>query len=222
MSRVPEISVLIATYNTPFQQLKRAINSVFNQSLQDYEIILVDDGSTNDPGKKLEAFCKKHASRIHLFRQENKGQSNAINRAVSLSRGTYLSVLDADDEYLPQHLQSCKEQMDFYDLIASTTHTVVDQPGDYFVPDRLDPKQLIHVDDCVLFATLFGRREVFLERNFIDGYGADADFYDWAKNHFRVGKVDLRTYVYYRNNPESTCGQMKVKFEKKSNTPQFK
>ena len=57
---------------------------------------------------------------------------------------------------------------------------------------------------------------------FIDGYAADADFYDWAKYHYRVGKVDLRTYRYYRNNPESTCEQLKVKLGKKNNSTQIK
>jgi len=222
MSSKPEISVLVATYNTPFQQLQRAIRSVINQTFQNFEIVLVDDGSTNDPGGRLDAFCEQQANRIRLFRQENNGQSSAINLAVTKSQGYYLSILDADDEYLPQHLQSCREQMAAYDLIASTTQTIVDQPEDYFVLDRHHPDRLIHVDDCILFATLFGKREVFTRRKFIDGYAADADFYDWAKYHYRVGKVDLRTYRYYRNNPESTCEQLKVKLGKKNNSTQIK
>ena len=47
---------------------------------------------------------------------------------------------------------------------------------------------------------------------FSDGYGADAAFYEGAKKRFKVGKVDLRTYVYYRNNPDSTCEKIKLKF----------
>ncbi|SHN19705.1 Glycosyl transferase family 2 [Cyclobacterium lianum] len=220
MSKVPEVSVLIATFNTPFQLLRRAIYSVFQQTLRNLEIVLVDDGSTNDPGQQLEAFCRKHEGRILFMRQENKGQSQAINRAVAVSKGKYLSVLDADDEYLPHHLQNCRSQMEKFDLIASTTQTVINGPEDYFVPDRHQTGRLVHVDDCILFATLFGKREVFEQRKFSDGYGADADFYDWASRHFRVAKLDLRSYVYYRNNPDSTCGKMKVKLGNKDDSPE--
>lgn len=220
MARLPAISILIATYNTPFLLVKRALDSLWKQSYQDFEVILVDDGSTHDEKNQLFNLCKSHEDRLLFLRQQNQGQSRAINRAVSLSSGKYLSILDADDEYLPEHLQACLQEMDRYDLIASTTHTVVSKKEDYFVSDRHQPDRLIHVDECILFATLFGKREVFKSKAFIDDYAADADFFDWAKNKYRVEKVDLRTYVYYRNHPDSTCERMKIKFsEKKTNTP---
>ena len=56
--------------------------------------------------------------------------------------------------------------MNFADLIASTTITVVDKEEDYYVPDKFDRSKVIHVDDCVLFATLFGKKEVFKTLNF--------------------------------------------------------
>ena len=70
---------------------------------------------------------------------------------------------------------------------------------------------MIHVDDCVLFATLFGRKAVFESLKFQDIYAADARFYESVAEQYRVNKVDLRTYVYYRNNPNSTCSAMKAR-----------
>jgi glycosyltransferase involved in cell wall biosynthesis len=212
MSGKPKISVLIASYNTPFNKLQRAINSVINQTFQDFEIILVDDGSHNDPENKLLDFCRLHETRLLYIRQKNAGQANAINRGIQISLGRYISILDADDEYLPNHLQSCMDHMKAYDLIASKTLTITDKAEDFFVSDRHDKHKSIHVDDCILFATLFGKRKVFKKIQFKDGYGADAVFYDGAKNQFKVGKVDLRTYVYYRNNPDSTCEKIKLKY----------
>ncbi|MDN3688995.1 glycosyltransferase family 2 protein [Cyclobacterium jeungdonense] len=222
MDQPPSISILIATYNTPFPLVKRALNSVWRQTNQDFEVILVDDGSTRDPQNQLFNLCKGQEERLLFLRQKNQGQSRAINRAVSLSSGRYLSILDADDEYMPEHLQACLEQMDSYDLIASTTRTIVTKEEDYFVTDRHQPNRLIHVDDCILFATLFGKREVFKRKAFIDGYAADADFFEWAKKRFKVGKVDLRTYVYYRNHPDSTCERMKIKFSGKKENASFR
>jgi hypothetical protein len=119
--------------------------------------------------------------------------------------------LDADDEYKTNHLSNCLLQMKNADLIASTTTTIVDKEEDYYVPDKHDNSQLIHVDDCVLFATLFGNREVFTRLQFQDIYAADAYFFEQASLHFRVKKVNLRSYIYYRNIPGSICANMKIK-----------
>ncbi|EPR66503.1 glycosyltransferase family 2 protein [Cyclobacterium qasimii] len=208
----PQVSVLISSYNTPFYKLERAINSVLNQSFQDFDIVLVDDGSHNDPENKLIDFCRLHETKLTYIRKINEGQSQAINKAVLWSEGKYIAILDADDEYLPNHIESCIDQMKSYDLIASKTFTVTNKPEDFFVRDRYDWKKTIHVDDCILFATLFGKRKVFKKIKFKDGYGADAAFYEQAKELYTVGKVDLRTYVYYRNNPESTCEKIKSKY----------
>ncbi|WP_339926407.1 glycosyltransferase family A protein [uncultured Cyclobacterium sp.] len=208
----PQVSVLISSYNTPFYKLERAINSVLNQSFQDFEIVLVDDGSHNDPENKLIDFCCLHETKLTYIRKINEGQSQAINKALQWSEGHYIAILDADDEYLPNHIHSCVAQMKSFDLIASKTLTVTNKPEDFFVVDRYDQQKTIHVDNCILFATLFGKRKVFNKIKFKDGYGADAAFYEQAKKLFKVGKLDLRTYVYYRNNPESTCEKIKSKY----------
>jgi hypothetical protein len=120
-------------------------------------------------------------------------------------------MIDSDDEYKPNHLSKCLEAMEDADLIASKTETIVDNDDDYFVPDRYDPLKFVHVDDCTLFATLFGRKEVFTQLQFRDGYAADAHFYEQASKLFVVKKLDLRTYIYYRNNPHSICATLKRK-----------
>ncbi len=202
-------TILIATFNTTFQFVERAVKSVLNQTFQNFEIILIDDGSSSDNSRLLLDISMADEHKITYLRQKNAGQSQAINKGVQISKGKYIAILDADDEYLPEHLESCLSYMDKYDLIASRTKTIVDDPSDYMVPDRDDPNKLIHVDDCILFATLFGKKKVFKKLKFRDGYAADADFYDIAKKYFKVGKINLRTYVYYRNHEYSTCEQMK-------------
>jgi hypothetical protein len=101
------------------------------------------------------------------------------------------------------------EQMTHSDLIASTTHTIVDAEDDYYIPDRMDKSKVIHVDDCILFATLFGKKEVFINNKFYSMYSSDADFYERVSQEYNVKKVNLRTYIYYRNIPNSTCTRLK-------------
>ncbi|MCF8330785.1 MAG: hypothetical protein K9I37_10640, partial [Crocinitomicaceae bacterium] len=95
------------------------------------------------------------------------------------------------------------------DLICSTTETIVDTNDDYYVPDKNDLTKLIHLDETVLFGTLFGRKKVFSSIKFKNGFAADADFYERAATQFRVKKVDLRTYIYHRNIPNSICATIK-------------
>jgi hypothetical protein len=67
------------------------------------------------------------------------------------------------------------------------------------------------VDECVLFATLFGKKEVFTNFEFEGDYAADSNFYDNVSKKYSVKKVDLRTYIYYRNIPNSITYLMKEK-----------
>jgi hypothetical protein len=94
-------------------------------------------------------------------------------------------------------------------LICSTTETIVDSENDYYVPDKNDQTKLIHLDEVILFGTLFGRRKVFTSLDFRSGFAADAHFYEQATQLFRVKKLDLRTYVYHRNIPNSICATIK-------------
>lgn len=199
----------MSVYNTEFSLIKRAIDSVLNQDFQDFELIIIDDGSLYMGRNPIAQYAEKHEDKIVYIRHQNCGQSQSINRGIANSVGEFITIIDADDAYKPQHLRSCLQEMYTTDLIASTTETVVDTKDDYYIPNKNNITQLIHVDDCILFATLFGRREVFTTLRFKGGFAADADFYDSAKKQFRARKVDLRTYIYYRNMPNSICSTLK-------------
>lgn len=201
----------MAVYNTDFALIKRAIDSVLNQDYQDFELIIIDDGSSNNTQSQLLTYATKHENKISYLRHANRGQARSINRGILNSTGEYITILDADDEYKPNHLSACLQEMWCTDLIASTTKTIVDHEEDYYVPDKHDNSQLIHVDDCILFATLFGKKEVFLNLKFQERYAADAHFYERASQKYIVRKVNLRTYIYYRNIPNSTCANLKRK-----------
>ena len=101
------------------------------------------------------------------------------------------------------------QEIENVDLICSTTETIVCSIEDYFVPDKNDHTKLIHLDDGILFGTLFGQKKVFEIIKFKNGFAADADFYERAKKQFLVKKVNLRTYIYYRNMPNSICSTLK-------------
>lgn len=107
MENKVQISVLMAVYNTDFFLVKRAIDSVLNQTFQDFELIIIDDGSTEDPDNQLLSYVKAHEEKVVYLRHKNCGQSLSINRGLQNSKGEYITILDADDEYQPNHLGSC-------------------------------------------------------------------------------------------------------------------
>jgi glycosyltransferase involved in cell wall biosynthesis len=199
----------MAVYNTDFFYIKRAIDSVLNQDFQDFELIIIDDGSNDHNREFLLQYAHKHEDKIVYIRHSNRGQSASINRGVLISAGEYVTILDGDDEYKTNHLSSCLRAVKNLDLICSTTETIVDSHEDYLVPDKNDLTKLIHLDDAILFGTLFGLKKVFNSINFISGFSADSDFYEKAKEQYRVRKLNLRTYVYHRNIPNSICSTMK-------------
>ena len=206
-----KISIIMSVYNTPFLLVKRAIDSVLRQDFRDFELIIIDDGSTVGKQKEILEYAIKHQDKITFLRHKNCGQSESINKGVLISTGEFITIIDADDEYKPNPLSGCVAEMHLYDLIASSTETIVNEVSDYYVPDRFDNNKVVHVDDCIMFATLFGKKEVFTSIKFYDMYGADANFYERAQKQFIVQKLDLRTYVYYRNNPDSLTAKVKRK-----------
>ncbi|MCF8326033.1 MAG: glycosyltransferase family 2 protein [Leadbetterella sp.] len=212
MKALPKISVLMSVFNTDFLYIKRALDSVFNQDYQNFEVIVIDDGSQNDSQQKILAYAIKKEEKLTYLRHQNCGQAESINRGVLLSTGDFITIIDADDEYKPNHLTSCLNAITDFDLIASNTETITNGLGDYYVPDKYNHNQLVHVDDCILFATLFGKKEVFTNIQFKKRYAADAFFFEEAKQYFSVKKVDLRTYIYYRNSASSICSRIKSEF----------
>jgi len=212
MSQPVAISVIMSVYNTDYYLIERAMNSVLNQDFQSFEFIIVDDGSNNDTQNLILNYAKRYEDKITYIRHKNRGQAESINQGVLLTKGEFITIIDADDEYKPHHLSFCLKEMQNVDLIASTTETIIDSIEDYYVIDHNDYSQIIHVDNCILFATLFGRREVFLDVKFQKQYASDANFYENASHIYRVSKVNLRSYIYYRNNPNSICSALKTKF----------
>jgi glycosyltransferase involved in cell wall biosynthesis len=209
MLKQVKVSVLMTVFNTNLLYTKRAIDSVLNQDFQDFELIIIDDGSKENNRETLMDYVEKYEDKISYIRHSNRGQSESINRGVLYSLGDYITILDSDDEYKPNHLSACLREMNELDLICSTSETIVDNDNDYYVPDKYDQSKLIHLDEVILFGTLFGRKKVFNSINFKTGFAADSDFYEQATNLFRVKKLDLRTYIYHRNIPNSICATIK-------------
>lgn len=101
IAATPLVSVVIPVFDRA-GVLGRAVRSVFAQSLQDFELLVVDDGSTDDPGAVVASFGDP---RITLLRQPRSNAAVARNTGIRNARGRYVAFLDSDDEWLPGHLE---------------------------------------------------------------------------------------------------------------------
>jgi len=91
--KIMKISIIIPAYNHE-EYITEAINSVLNQSVKDYEIIIINDGSTDSTEQRILSI---HDKRIQYISQKNSGAHSAINRGINLAQGEYISILNSDD-----------------------------------------------------------------------------------------------------------------------------
>ena len=111
MSR-PTVSIIVPTYDRA-ALLPRALDSVIAQTFEDWEIVLVDDGSTDETDSLAWDYASRLGPRFSYVRQSNAGSSAARNRGIEAGRGRFVAFLDSDDEFLPDKLE---RQMKLFEL----------------------------------------------------------------------------------------------------------
>lgn len=141
-----KVSVVMPVYNME-RYVRQAINSVLRQTFKDYEVIIVDDGSTDLSYDICSEFTD---SRIRIIQQENRGVSGARNTGVEVSRGQYIAFLDPDDLWLPKKLEKHVAHLDSHPEvgISFSYSAFINEKGDptglYQLPryKGITPKQL--------------------------------------------------------------------------------
>jgi glycosyltransferase involved in cell wall biosynthesis len=200
----PVVSIIMPTFNRA-GYLKRSIESVLKQTYIDWELIIVDDGSTDGTYKVVDEYLFKHEN-VRYMKHTNRRTSLTTNAGILASCGELLALLASDDEWKPEYL---KQRIEFLyehpeiDLI----HGGVEIIGYPYVKDKNDLSKEIHLSECVIGGTFFGKRNVFLE---LDGfknlvYSDDSDFLERAEKKYKIAKVDFPSYIYYRDTPDSIC-----------------
>jgi glycosyltransferase involved in cell wall biosynthesis len=128
-SRRPKVSICIPTYNRK-EYLKETLESIFAQTYQDYEIIVVDDGSTDG----TEEMIRKISAPITYHWQENGGDAAARNKLIQLARGKYISFIDSDDLLFPDAIERLVKvvESEAEDVIAYGSYVRIDQDGSVY------------------------------------------------------------------------------------------
>jgi glycosyltransferase involved in cell wall biosynthesis len=194
----PEISIIVCTYNRA-HYLNKGIDSVLNQTFTNWELLIVDDGSSDNTFEIVNSYLGKY-NNIRYLKHQNKKQCYAKNAGIQASFGRYITLLDSDDSYKPNHLESRLEYMKAHpeiDLIQGGFFS----EEEILVADYYQPSKLINLKECVLGPTFFGKRKVFFE---LEGfkhmtYGEDTDLWERAEKIFKTHTIkEPETYIYTR------------------------
>jgi glycosyltransferase involved in cell wall biosynthesis len=191
INKLPKISVYIANYNYG-RYLSRAIDSVVRQTEQDFELIVIDDCSTDDSLEVMLNYA--HHQKIKLSRNDtNLRVAATSNKALSLAKGKYIVRLDADDEFVPETLEKMAKFLDNYDDYA-----IVYPNYFYEIKDRSIVKR---GSEQHLPAGAMIRKKCWNEikynenRKCLDG----KDFYIRFKAKFQVGYIDEPLFIYHQH-----------------------
>ena len=198
-------SIILCTYNRA-HLIKRAIDSILAQRFQDWELIIVDDGSRDETFAVIKDIVASDP-RIRYHYTDNHGQPTVRNIGFSLATMRYITFLDSDDEYLPEHLERRYEVLSGEPAIE-LLHGGIEVIGNDMVADKNDLSKRISLSDCVVGGTFFIRRDLWTRLGgFADVvYSDDSDFFERAKEAGAfIKKVEFPTYRYYRTEPDSLC-----------------
>ena len=160
----PEISVLMAVYNTPRHYLDEAIRSILSQSYTDFELIIVDDGSNEETRSQLlEYGASDPRVRLHSL-PANIGLTRALNIGLRLARGTYVARQDADDLSHPSRIEETLRFMDCYPEFAAvgTDALLIGSTGNSLGVTKIDPGLTeLRRRNILIHGSIMFRREVF-------------------------------------------------------------
>ena len=191
---MPEVSVIIPTYNSA-RYLVDAVDSVLAQTFRDFEVLVIDDGSTDE----TESLIGGYGAPVRYIRQENSGVAAARNRGIAESRGRYVAFLDADDTWFPtkleRQIETLKGRVD--SRISYSAFTVVDSDMTPIMIKRSNRRGTA-LEDLLLLGNVVGSIcTVLAARDLFDRVGLfDADLSQCADWDMWVRIARQTEFVY--------------------------
>lgn len=214
----PIVSIVTPTFNRA-KYIRLAVESVLAQTERRWELLIVDDGSTDDTATVLQPYLSD--PRINYIYQSNRGQSAARNVALDKARGAYVGFLDSDDIWFPEKLE---RQLQLFERhpdahIVHGDETTIDENGDEIsrknmrrYSGRITPQLL--ADNSVSITTALVRRECFdVMGGFDPKYGVADDYELWLRFSARYSFLyDPGLVAGYRVMPDQISSDKRRRF----------
>ena len=202
----PFFSVIIPAYNAA-HLIVDALSSVFAQTIDSYEIIVVNDGSHDTA--QLERELEPYLADIIYVKRPNGGPGAARNSGIVAAKGDYIAFLDSDDQWVPTHLAEMRavlerdttldlvygDAMNFGELAEEGTTTMSANPSEGLATFE----SLVLCKCTVVGSTVVARRKTLIDAGLFDESFAQAEDFDlWARIAYRGGRIDYRKHIHAR------------------------
>ncbi|RYZ27160.1 MAG: glycosyltransferase [Chitinophagaceae bacterium] len=184
---MPVVSVILPVYNAE-AYLKEAIDSILAQTFADFELLVINDGSTDDSESIINAYTDERIR--HLKNDRNRGLVFSLNRGVNEAKGIFLARMDADDIALPErfakqlhYLQTNKTDIvaTCVQLIDNAGHSLPDWQEDR---DRISPDEIrryLPINNCIAHPTVMGRTALFQQYPYLSKQKYSEDYDLWLR-----------------------------------------
>lgn len=211
INQLPFVSVIMSTYNRDYI-LHHAIESVLKQDYPHFELIIIDDGSTDRTKEVVDSF---QSSRMRYYWKNNEGQASGLNMGLRLAEGEIVTFIDSDDRYKTNHIRYLTESLleNQLDLSIGSFEVIHNGPTPRVI-DYFDSTKTITLDEVdVATGLICGRKDAILSAGGFQGELHDIDLFVRMKNlGFKTMKNPLKTYEYhYGSCPDSLIIQITEK-----------
>lgn len=208
----PFFSVVIPAYNAA-RHIAEALTSVLAQTIDNYEIIVVNDGSPDTP--QLEKQIEPFLNDIIYIKRPNGGPAAARNTGIVAARGEYIAFLDSDDQWVPTHLMKMMgtlERDPTLDLLYGDTVNFGDVPREGGTTMGANPSEglatfesLVLCKCTVISSTVVARRQALIDAGLFDESFIQAEDFDlWARVAYSGGRIDYRKDIHARRRIHET------------------
>ncbi len=187
---MPKVSIIIPCYNCG-QYIHETIDSVLAQTYQDFEIIIINDGSTDEETNSMLEACDKPKTKI--IQTSNQGPAGARNTGIKQSSGMYILPLDGDDKIDQTYLQKAVQILDAnknMGIVYCEAEFFGEMTGKWELPEYQFPEILL---DNVIFCTGFFRRSDWEKTN---GYDPNPVLKGWEDYDFWLSLIEMKREVF--------------------------
>lgn len=200
-----KVSVIIPTYNR-VHMVTQAIESILTQSYEDFEIIVVDDGSTDNTQEVISRYVELHPQKIHYIFKQNGGCASARNAGIKAATGDFVAFLDSDDLYEPRKLELQVELLnmeqdcgfvysDCIEFDEARNRSWIRRAAAFDCPEHFDVKCFMRPNADAHFGSFLFRREC------IECIGGFDECFQYNEDSYFLQKIAIIFKVCYSDYP---------------------
>ena len=213
---MPKVSVVMSVYNSE-KYLEEAIDSILNQTFQDFEFIIINDGSTDNSLQILKSYSD---TRLIVINQHNIGLTKSLNKGINIAKGQYIARMDSDDISLPQRFE---KQIEFLDknqdvVCIGTLSVFLNSQGKIINHQPLYKKNIVNElllkDNAFTHGSAMFRKKETLKIGKYREYFIYAQDFDLWLRMSEIGKIDvINEHLYMHRITEGNISIIKSRYQ---------